>query len=259
LWLFVVLFEDRFIYFPTRHPEPAGAWETARLPFPCEDVWLTAADGVKIHGWHARGDGARWTLLYLHGNAGNIAGRAGMIQRMTRLPADVLAIDYRGYGRSEGAPSEAGLYADARAAYDWLVGERRVDPGRIVLYGESLGTAPAAELAAQLPVGRIVLQSPFTRIRDMAGRVVPLLPVHWFMRHRYDTFSKVARVRAPVLVIHSPDDEVIPFEQGRRVFEAAPEPKQFYEAAGGGHNDLVEFEGERFWDRLRAFLGEPAP
>ena len=165
-----------------------------------------------------------------------------------------MIIDYRGYGKSEGTPSEDGLYADARAAYDWLI-QRGVAPERIVLYGESLGAAVAIELAVRVPVGKLIVQGAFTNIKEMSGRVIPLIPVHWMMRHNYDNLAKVSRIAVPKLHIHGTEDEVIPFDQGRRLFEAAAEPKEFYEVSGAGHNDLVGGEGSRFDDRIKAFLG----
>jgi fermentation-respiration switch protein FrsA (DUF1100 family) len=257
LYAFVLLFEDFFIYFPARYPE--GYWDVKATPFPLEDVTFLTADGVKIHGWYARGKGATWTLLVFHGNAGNVTHRWDLILRLTRLPADVLIFDYRGYGKSEGTPSEAGLYADARAAYEFLTRERGVAPERLVLYGKSLGAAPAIELATQAPCARLVIQSAFTGIPDMAAASFPLLPFRWMVRHRYDNLSKVPLLKMPKLHIHSRDDEIVPFEQGRRLFEAAAEPKEFYEVAGAGHNELIPMESERWEERLRRFLELPPP
>lgn len=258
LYLFVMLFEDRFIYVPT--PAPPEGWDVARLPFPCEDVAVTSADGVRLHGWYARGAGASWTILHLHGNAGNVSHRTDLVARLVKLPADVLIVDWRGYGRSEGTPSEEGLYADARAAYDYLTVERGVPAARIAIHGESLGAAPAIELAGRAPCGRLIVQSAFTSITEMSGRVIPLIPVGWMMRHRYDNLAKVPGLTVPKLHIHSREDEIVPFDQGRRLFEAAAAPKEFYVVEAGGHNELPWIEGERFEGRLRAFLGDaPAP
>lgn len=253
LFLFVMLFEDSFIYFPT--PAPLEGWDVRALPFPCEDVTITAADGVRLHGWYARGSGAAWTVLHLHGNAGNISHRTDLVERLVKLPADVLIVDWRGYGMSEGTPSEEGLYADARAAYDYLTLTRGVPAARIVIHGESLGAAPAIELAGRVPCGRLVIQSAFTSVAEMSGRVIPLIPVGWMMRHRYDNLAKVPTLTMPKLHIHAREDEVIPFDQGRRLFEAAAAPKEFYIVEGAGHNDLPWVEGERYEARWRAFLG----
>lgn len=248
--LIVVLLEDSFIYYPSRYPD--GDWTTKPG---IEDVEIVAADGVKLHGWFARAPGsARWTILFFHGNAGNLTHRRSFIAQLRRLPADVLVIDYRGYGKSEGSPSEAGLYADARGAYDYLTRTRGVPADRIVIFGKSLGGAPAIELATKVPCGGLIVQSSFTSVPEMSKRVIPVIPVGWALRHRYDNLAKVGSIAAPKLFIHSPDDEVVPYEMGRRLFEAAAGPKEFYEASGG-HNELIDVEGERYDRRLRKFLG----
>lgn len=248
--LILVILEDSFIYFPTRPPN--GNWTLE--PW-MEDVELATSDGVRLHGWFCRADSkAEWTILFFHGNAGNLTDRRGLVSQYRQLPADVLIIDYRGYGKSEGSPSEEGLYADARAAYDYLTTSRGVPAERIVIFGNSLGCAPAIELAVQVPCGRVVIQSAFTNVPEMSKRVIPVIPIGWALRHRYDNLAKVRSIAAPKLHIHSPDDEVIPFEMGRRVFEAAAEPKTFYEASGG-HNELVYAEGSEYDRRLREFLG----
>lgn len=246
----VVLFEDRFIYFPSRE----GDWEAlSRAGVAHEDVWLTCADGVRIHAWYLPAEGARATILYLHGNAGNIADRADWIERMTGLPANVLAIDYRGYGRSDGEPSEAGLYADAEAAYRHLVarGERAE---RIILLGESLGGGPAVELASRLPVGGVILMGPFTGARDMASRVMPLLPVRWFMRTRFDNLARIGSVEAPVRIIHSRDDEIVPYEMAERLFAAAREPKTLVTLEGAGHNDMIGIRAPEVLSAIEQFI-----
>jgi fermentation-respiration switch protein FrsA (DUF1100 family) len=241
---FVMLFEDSFIYFPTKGHVGAG---------PGEDVFLTTSDGVRIHAWHVTHPDAKVTLLWFHGNAGNLAGRRDMLLELRDLPANVLAVDYRGYGRSEGSPSEAGLYADARAAYDWLCA--RIPAGRIVVFGKSLGGGPACELAAEVPCGGLILQSTFTRAPDMASRVMPLFPARWFMRTKFDNLAKVPRIACPKLFVHSRDDEIIPFPMGERLFAAAAEPKEAAWFDGAGHNDLWVTRRREYYARLSGFLG----
>ena len=247
--LLMLIFEDSLIYHPSRPPE--GDWTLE--PW-IEDVTLTASDGTRLHGWFCKGEEAKWTILFCHGNAGNLTHRRDFMKQLVALPADVLIIDWRGYGKSEGSPSEAGLYLDVRAAYDYLTQTRGVPAEQIVIYGVSLGAAPAIELATQVPCGRMIIQSAFCSIPEMSKQVIPLIPVGWMVRTKYDNLSKAPKLTMPTLHIHSVDDEVIPFDQGRRVFEAAPDPKTFYEVPKGGHNNLIWSEGRRFDEHLRAFL-----
>lgn len=254
--LFVMLFENRFLYHPTRPPD--GRWDTSKLGFPVEECSFTTEDGVRLHAWYVRERDAPATLLWFHGNAGNLSSRAELMDRLRRLPADVFLIDYRGYGKSEGSPSEEGLYRDARAAYRFLVEERKIPPNRIVLGGKSLGGAIAAELATRVDCASLLLQSTFTSLADMSRRVIPFLPAHWFLRQRYETISKMVRIRVPKLILHARTDEIIPYEMGRRLFDAAPEPKRFVELGDLGHNDWMHV-GPAYDEALRAFLRDCLP
>jgi fermentation-respiration switch protein FrsA (DUF1100 family) len=241
--LALMALEDGFLYFPQR-----GGLVTT----PGRDVWLRAHDGVKLHAFHVEQPAARRTLLYLHGNAGNLAGRSEVLEYYAGLGLDVLGLDYRGYGRSEGSPSEAGLYADALAGYDWLAA--RGSPREVVVLGESLGGGPACELALQRPVAGLVLLSTFTNIPDMAARTFPFLPVRFVVRTRFDNLDKVARIAAPKLVVHSRRDEVIPFAMGERLARQAKGPVQSLWLDRATHNDTYFVEGERFGAALRAFV-----
>lgn len=240
---FVMLFEEKFIYFPAR--EELGK-------SPGEDVFLTTSDGVKVHGWYVAHPEAKASILYFHGNAGHIGDRRGYIEDLRRLPANVFALDYRGYGRSEGRPGEDGLYRDARAAYDWLAA--KTPPAKIVVLGKSLGGGPACELASTVPVGGLIVQSAFTSAKDMAGRVMPLFPARWFMRTSYDNLSKVRTIPCPKLFIHGRRDEMIPFAMAERLFDAAAEPKEKAWFDRGDHNGLIDVNGAAYFDVLRAFL-----
>lgn len=204
-----------------------------------EEVWLRAEDGVRLHAWYLPGHAAGPTLLFFHGNAGNISHRRASLEIFHDLGLNVLILDYRGYGRSEGRPSEQGLYRDARAAWDHLLGERGLAPREIVVFGRSLGGAVAANLAAGVPdeaqPGALILESTFSSARDMARALYPVLGSLMVMRFQLDTRARVAEVRCPVLVLHSPDDEIVPYAQGREVFEAANPPKAF-QALVGDHN-----------------------
>jgi len=240
---FVMLFEDSFIYFP----EKGGVGAS-----PAEDVFLDASDGVRLHGWYAAEPGARMAILWFHGNAGNLEHRRGMFRQLRALPASVLVIDYRGYGRSGGKPSEAGLYLDARAAWDWL--SARTPPGRIVILGKSLGGGPACQLASQVPCGGLILQSAFTSAPDMAWRVMPFFPARWFMRTKYDSLSRIPRIPCPKLFIHSRDDEIVPFGMAERLYAAAAEPRECAWFDGAGHNDLWVVHEKEYFALLSRFL-----
>jgi len=238
---------NRAIYYPMRYPQ---GWWDAQGEIGASDVWLRAADGVRLHGWWIPREGARLASLFLHGNAGNLTHRANHIREVTAAGSSMLIIDYRGYGKSEGRPSERGLYADAEASYAHLLAAGNRSE-QIVLHGESLGTAVAVDLASRKPCGGLVLEAPFSSARDVAARVLPLLGplVIW----GFDSRAKIARVRAPVLIIHGDRDEVIDYGLGRKLFEAAREPKSFWTVPGAGHNDIVETAGPEYRQKLSAF------
>ena len=253
LAVFARLAEKRFIYHPSKYPN--GDWEApSRSRLAVEDVSLTASDGVKLHGWFVKTRDARATLLYLHGNAGNVAQRWYWIRELSALPADVLAMDYRGYGRSEGEPSERGIYLDAEAAYRWLTETRGVPPSRLVIYGKSLGGAPACELATRLPCAGVILQSTFTSIPDMAGEIIPLFPAGWFVGTSFDNESKVAEIAAPKLIVHSRTDELVPYWMAERLHAAAAEPKELVTFETGSHNGLIVGQGAKVLEAYRKFI-----
>jgi uncharacterized protein len=241
----LLLVENSLIFFPAKD----GVGKT-----PGEDVLLTASDGVRIHGWYVANPQGIHTLLFLHGNAGNLEDRREWLEGLRRLPANVLIIDYRGYGRSEGKPDETGVYRDAHAAYDWLLREKQVSPEHLVILGESLGGAVAAELASQVKCGGLILQSTFTSAADMSRLVVPLIPMRWFIRTKFDTLHKVAAIAVPKLILHARDDEVIPFAMGERLCAAARQPKECYWFSHGGHNGIFVTIPEEYYGRISVFL-----
>lgn len=243
--------EPRMLYYPTRVLEGTPS----SLGWAFEEVLLAAGDGVALHGWFIPASpesgaaaGAprrdRLTVLFLHGNAGNISHRFEKLRILRELGASVLIVDYRGYGRSGGRPDEPGLYRDARAAYDHLVGERGLDPGELVLYGESLGSAVAADLAAGSEVGGVVLEAAFTSARDVGQSMFPFLPVRWLMRTRFDTAGKIARVRAPFLLLHSRDDEYFAPIHAERLLAASRGRARLVLLRGGHNEAFLASEGE---------------
>jgi fermentation-respiration switch protein FrsA (DUF1100 family) len=236
------------------HPSARLEGTPAALGLAFEDVLVDTADGVRIHGWHLPGPG-RGALLYCHGNAGNISHRITRLRALhDRLGLAILIFDYRGYGRSAGVPGEAGTYADARAMRGWL---RARGAGPVVYFGESLGAAVAVQLAADEPPAALVLEAPFASVQAMANATLP--GAGWLFRTRYDALGTVGRVRAPVLVLHGEADEVVPYRQGRAVFDAAAQPKAFASIPGGRHNDLLEAGGETYWRAWIGFLDAHLP
>jgi fermentation-respiration switch protein FrsA (DUF1100 family) len=251
LYLVLRWFEQTQVFHPSRtfdaSPASSGlAWE---------DAHFTATDGVKLHGWFfpAATNSSRRDRAFLvcHGNGGNISHRLGLTQLLLQTGAAVLLFDYRGYGHSEGQPSETGTCLDAQAAHSWLRGKGFPAPGIMVL-GESLGGAVASELALREPVGGLVLQSTFTSIPDLGHELFPWLPVRTLASIRYDTHSKLSRITVPVLVLHSRRDSLIAFHHAERNFAAARRPKLFAELAGD-HNDPV-WEEAAYRDALERFL-----
>jgi fermentation-respiration switch protein FrsA (DUF1100 family) len=248
------LIERHFIYFPsndlTANPSDFG------LAF--EEVLFTASDDVQLHGWFVPGEGGI-TWLWFHGNAGNISQRLENLKLLhDELGVSVFLFDYRGYGRSQGTPSEKGTYRDAEAALAYLRSREDVDPERIVFFGRSLGTGVAVELATHYPPYGLILESPFLSIQDMAKRAYPILSLLPLLRTRYDSVGKIGKLEVPILVLHGDRDDIIPFEAGRTLFEKAKEPKNFYTITGAGHNDTYVVGGAEYFSVLRHFTEDPS-
>lgn len=230
--LLVFLIQDGLVYFPGGPPGVNPSSDGLEYA----EVTLETSDGERLEAWHVRAPGERGTVLVCHGNAGNVGGRLPHARVFVDMGLSVLLFDYRGYGNSTGRPSEPGLYEDARAAYGYLVDEAGVDPDSIALYGESLGGAVAVELAAATEVAAVVVEGCFTSLVDVGAHHYPWLPVRWLSRNRFDNLSRVGSLRAPFLAIHSRADEIVPYDLGRALFDAAPRPKTHL-VTGGGHND----------------------
>ena len=251
----VLLFlQSRLMYHPVRELETTPG--QSGLEF--EDVFLTTSDGVKLHGWYVPAPNRKGVFLFFHGNAGNISHRVDSIGIFHRIGYDVFIIDYRGYGRSEGKPTEKGTYRDAEAAWRYLTEQRGISPREIVIFGRSLGGAVAMELAAKHGPATIIVESGFTSAPDLAASTFPFFPVRWLCRFRYNSLERIASLHCPVLVIHSQDDDLIPFENGRRLFDAAPSPKQFLQIEGG-HNDGFMVSIDAYLRGLEEFLDKYVP
>ncbi len=245
----LALAANRSAYIPMKYP--AGLWDLQRQ-LGAEDVWLRTGDGVRIHAWWVAQPGTRLATLYLHGNAGNVTHRSGHIREITAAGSSILIVDYRGYGKSSGWPTEAGLYRDARAAYGYLR-QAGFGPERIVLHGESLGTAVAVELASLQGCAGLVLEAPFTSARDVARSVLPGLGP--LLTWGFNSRRKIPGLRVPLLVLHGERDEVIPVALGRALYEAANPPKSFWQIPGATHNDMLDAAGPQYRERLRQFYG----
>jgi len=230
---YMVAFEDQYIYFPTR--DVARTPAAAGLAF--EEHDFLTADGVKLHGWYMPGRKDGRTVLHLHGNAGNISHRLHLYRRWHDMGLGVFAFDYRGFGQSEGEPSEEGLYEDGRAALALLLAELNIPAPRIILAGRSIGCAVAAGLAANAGVAGLALETPFTSIPDMAKEHYPWLPLGLLVRSRFDTLRAVGDVHMPLLLVHANDDDIAPAWMAARIFDAAAGPKTAI-GLDGGHNDF---------------------
>jgi len=260
----MVFLENSMIYYPSRYPD--GFWDAAEVGrtsgCAVEDCFFVTEDGVRLHAWWCRPpvqepSSAEMVLLLFHGNAGNLSHRADMMLRLAALPVQVFIVDYRGYGRSEGRPTEAGLYRDGRAAWGYLTEEQEVPSDRVVVFGKSLGGAVAVDLAARVAPAGLVVQSSFTSVGDMAARHFPFVP-RALIRTKMDSLAKIDDVTCPKLFIHSPADEVVPYSLGRRLYEAAPEPKRFHEVPGAGHNETYLVGGAAYFAAIREFVTECA-
>ena len=246
--------QERLVFLPNL---PGRVLETTPrvLGLDYQDVRFETDDGVLLHGWYVRAPESRGTVLFFHGNAGNISHRLDSISIFVSLGLDVFIIDYRGYGQSEGKPGEQGTYLDADAAWRYLVDTRGLDPARIVIFGRSLGAAVAARLGADTRAAALIVESSFTSAEDMAARLYPFLPVRLLTRLRYPVAEFIAQNRNPVLIVHARQDEIIPFEMGRELYRVASAPKAFLELTGD-HNGGFLISRDRYVDGLDTFMTE---
>jgi len=240
-------------------PDPVLVTSPGREGLAYEEVWAETADRVRIHGWLIPAPNPLGLILFCHGNAGNISHRMDNLRRLNQAGFAVFIFDYRGYGKSQGRISEKGFYLDAEAAFNLALGQAQRLGTRLVVFGRSLGGAAGVYLAAEHPPARealagLILESTFTNLADMAALHFPLPLAGRAVKGRLDTLSRIARIKAPLLVIHGDRDDLVPLELGRRLFQAAPEPKEFVTLAGAGHNDTYLVAGQAYFDKLRAFV-----
>jgi hypothetical protein len=245
----MLVFERQLVYFPQRQLD----LDPGSIGLRHEEAFIAAEDGVKIHAWLLPVAGARWTVLVCHGNAGNISHRLDRAAEMQRrLGVSVLLFDYRGYGRSEGRPNEAGCIADGRAAQQWLAKQMGIKPSDIVLMGRSLGGGVAVALAAENGAAALVLENTFPTMPDVAAVHYPWLPVRWVMDNRYDSLTRIKKYRGPLIQAHGTDDTIVPMRLARRLFEVAPSStKKWVEFPDCDHNSECP---AGYYDTLATFL-----
>jgi fermentation-respiration switch protein FrsA (DUF1100 family) len=241
-------FEHRSLYFPTKEIETLPN----NIDLSYEDVYLKTDDGMRLNAWLVPAKHSRYTVLFCHGNGGNISHRIEKIEILNRLGLDVFIFDYRGYGRSSGRPSENGLHKDVRAVYNYLVSERKVSPDSIILYGESLGGAVAIDLARTESVKALITEATFSSTKDVSRTIYPFLPT-FLISSRFDSARKIKDVNIPKLIIHSKNDEIIPFGQSIKLFEVSPEPKKHLVLIGS-HNTCFLDSKDLYVSGINDFL-----
>jgi fermentation-respiration switch protein FrsA (DUF1100 family) len=250
--LYLFLMQAKLVFYPNV-PSRELVSSPTDIGLEYESVSILTSDKITLHGWFIPAPEEKGVLLFFHGNAGNISHRLDSLKIFHDLGLSSLIIDYRGYGRSGGAISEDGSYLDAEAAWNFLTETRNIPAQKIVVLGRSLGAAIAAYSAAKHKPGALVLESAFTSVPDMAARLYPIFPVRLLSRLQYNTKKFVLSVSCPVLIVHSPDDEIIPFENGLQLYESAGEPKEFLEIRGG-HNEGFLFSGKLYFEGLGKFI-----
>ncbi len=250
LVIVIVIFQSNMVYFPQKGisitPDVIG------LSFKAVDI--ETSDGEKLNAWFIPSENPRGTVLFCHGNAGNISHRLESIEIFHKLGLNVFIFDYRGYGLSTGEPSEQGTYLDAKAAFDYLIEERNINPDRLIYFGRSLGGSVASWLARRNPPAALIIESAFTSIPDIGSGLYPYFPVRLMSRFRYNTSECLKEIHSPVLIVHSPEDEIIPFGHGQRLFENANQPKRFLEI-NGTHNEGFLTSRDTYLDGLDSFIG----
>jgi fermentation-respiration switch protein FrsA (DUF1100 family) len=247
--LYMRFFEKRTIFYPSKIIEfnPSG------VGLEYEDVFFNTQDGIALHGWFIPARDAFATVLHCHGNAGNISHRVELARLFNERKMNFFIFDYRGFGKSKGSPGEKGTYLDAQAAYGYLVKTKDIPPERLVVYGKSLGAAIAIDLATKVKAAALISESGFTSTTNLAMDVYKFIPLWLFVTQKYDSIVKIGRINIPKLIIHSQNDEIIPFSHGKKLFEKASEPKEMY-IMQGGHNDAFYIYSDKCMQKIEDFL-----
>lgn len=240
---------SKFLFFPTK----VHQYHPSQIDGPVEDLFFDTSDGLRLHGWFFTGRRTDRTLLYFHGNAGNIGDRVEKIHFLLKMGWNVFAFDYRGYGMSQGSPTIDGVLDDGRSAFHYLTEKIGIPRDQIVLFGESLGGAMAAEIAAEESVAAVILESTFTSLRELSQAVYRFLP-EIATPDVYRSVDRIRHSKAPVLVIHGTEDEIVPFSMGKKLFESAPHPKRLFAVPGAQHNDVYEKAGKDYLKEIEEFL-----
>ncbi len=262
IMIFPKFLEKRLIFFPDKSNDSTTP-DAYGIEY--DDVTFRTEDGLNLNGWFVSGkksshDDNLHTLLWFHGNAGNINRRLDNIKMLhDRVPVNVFIIDYRQFGKSEGKVSEQGTYLDAKAALSYLHARKDINNEKIIFFGRSLGSAVAVDLAVKETCCALILETPFTSIKEMGKTLYPFLSISLhFLRTKYDSLSKIKHIKVPTLIMHGDKDELVPFKQGMKLYEHANEPKEFYTIPGANHNDTHIVGGEEYFDVIRDFVNKLA-
>ena len=246
--------EKKIIFHPSKFPE--GFWEPGLMGVKVQDVYFKSEDGVKLHGWFVSSPKPRATLLWFHGNAGNVTHRLDNIWWLLPMNLNIFIFDYRGYGRSEGDPDEMGIYKDSLAAYDKVLEMEGVSVDSLFLFGRSLGGVCAVETALHKPARGLILESVFTSALDMSRKIFPLIPLGWAISSNFDAIGNIPKLTLPKLILHGNRDKVVPFDLGKKLYDAAADPKTFYTIEGAGHNNTYIMGGRDYFKALDGFITE---
>ncbi len=248
IYAYIKYIEARGIFYPVKQVEFTPKVINAAF----DDVYIKTEDNITLNGWFIPCDNSKYTLIFLHGNAGNIGNRLDKINLLRETGVNIFIIDYRGYGRSKGQPNEFGFYCDAKTAYEYLVNERKITPRQIILYGESLGGAVAINLAAKSEVKAIILEGAFSSGKDMAKIIFPFFP-GFFFADKFNSLKKINSIKAAKLFIHTKEDEIVPFNLAKKLFDSAPEPKIFAEL-NGSHNEAFLSSEDKYIPVIKSFI-----
>ena len=248
----LVIGENKIVYHPSKYP--AGYWQPESYGLQVEDIYFNAPDGVKLHAWFIPARNPSATLLWYHGNAGNLTHRLDNILELRPLRLNIFIFDYRGYGRSEGKPDQNGIFQDSQAAYDYLTLNKNIAPENLFLFGRSLGGVCAIEIASKNKAAGLIVESAFTSAREMADKMFPFFPLKFLLRNKYNAIGTIASVNMSKLFLHGTEDELVPYSMGQKLFKAAREPKEFYAIKGAGHNDTYSVGGKEYIDTLELFI-----